>query len=272
VGGVAVDLPARLSTGVTLTGDLHATALGSGVRLGYDIWLTTSQGYSTAKTMEAHSSTYEIMVQPGRSGHTVSNTRWHRIYVSTPHAANGGVNLTSIIRSLHIPSSYYVEAVNAGAETNAGNFRVSSYWLKASFPATAGAGYNAHAVKSYKGVSASAWFYSYARRSGSGSTPAAAQASARSNAQWQAWHNAVIGADARAKSAAVHAWQVKHGYRWAPYVVGKRVSQAEYLLRRAGFHTWNYYVPRHRTGIVTSQGNRFVAPHAWIGLRYKVRK
>lgn len=109
----------------------NLSAHGSG-RLGFDLWLTPNGLQHTNATMEASRNTWEIMVQPGRSGWK-SNPGWHRIYVGNGGSANSiswyNVNLTAIAEKAGVPKSYMWTMIGAGAETNTGSFSVSSYYL-----------------------------------------------------------------------------------------------------------------------------------------------
>lgn len=124
--------PGRIN-GPVVTADLHET--GHRARLGLDVFATVKP-YRTPTQMEADPRTWEIMIEPGRRGAIYHKgfVGWHRVYIggggSNPNSFNvRGLNLTALIKSLHIPGYYLWNAIGAGGETPGGSFTVYSYHL-----------------------------------------------------------------------------------------------------------------------------------------------
>lgn len=134
----AYQLPFKASAPVAITGTLYFKAYNFAGTIGWDIWLVRAgeeTRETTARAMEADHRSVEIMVTPGhaRGRIYVVNGAWHRIYIGGGTMRN--VDLMSLIHtSLRrigaSPSSYFIQAIPAGAEFTRGNFSVTGYDLR----------------------------------------------------------------------------------------------------------------------------------------------
>lgn len=141
--GYSYPLPVRLARNPRIIASLHEDSTSRSTRLGFDIWISPVPWHTSPTSLMRDSRTYEILVQQGNGSPYRYGTRWNRWYVP----ALGGsalrvdvhhLNLSKIIAETGAPRGYYLMAVDAGAESPDGSFKVVSYRLSITYPGNRG--------------------------------------------------------------------------------------------------------------------------------------
>lgn len=198
-------LPVSLSYNPAIKANFAATA-GAGVRLGFDLWLAPTTNDSTPTKLEHDKRSYEILIAPGRDSSYESDPAghaWHRFYVTAlggtaKNTTTWGFNLSTIIADLRVPRNYDVIAVDAGGESDSGNFSVSDYYLSITYTESytvRAYGEHVNLYEAWDGKWYNGWNTSAVKGTSTATTSAAAETTAKNWAVWTAKNDAVAYAE-----------------------------------------------------------------------------